>query len=136
MGQKGQKSMNPHVSTIVLGVEDFARAKQFYCDGLGCPIEREHGRFVLFKLGHGSDLALYRREALAEDVGVAADGAAFRGVTFSHVVDAATHVDQVMAQAKRSGAAIVKPAQSAQWGGYFGYFADPDGHLWKVATAR
>jgi len=90
---------------------------------------------VLFKLGDGSShLALYTRDALAADVGVAADGTGFRGVTFSFVLDSATRVDEVMAQAERAGATLVKPAQSARWGEYFGYFADPDGYLWKVAT--
>lgn len=127
--------MNPQVSAITLGVRDLGRAKRFYSDGLGCPIGQDQGGFVSFNLGSGSSaLALYQRDALADDAGVAAEGSGFSGVTLSYVVDSTARVDEVMAQAERAGGTIAKPAQSAQWGGYFGYFADPDGYLWKVAS--
>jgi catechol 2,3-dioxygenase-like lactoylglutathione lyase family enzyme len=112
------------------------RAKQFYGEGLGCRIENDYGVFVYFNLGEGSSpLGLYTREALARDAGVAAEGSGFSGVTLNYNVESSERVDEVMGTAERAGATIVRPAQKAQWGGYFGYFADPDGFLWKVASA-
>ncbi len=128
--------MNPQISAITLGVRDLNRAKQFYSEGLGCPIEQDQGGFVSFNLGNGSSaLALYQLDALAADAGVASDGSGFRGITLNYIVLSPERVDEVLAQAKRAGGKIAKPAQRAQWGGYFGYFADPDGYLWKVASA-
>ncbi|MGQ0549940.1 MAG: VOC family protein [Armatimonadota bacterium] len=128
--------MNPQISAVTLGVRDLNRAKQFYSEGLGCPIGQDQGGFVSFNLGNGSSaLALYTWDALAADAGVASDGSGFRGITLSYIVPSAERVDEVLAQAKRAGGKIAKPAQRAQWGGYFGYFADPDGYLWKVASA-
>ena len=128
--------MNPQISAITLGVRDLKRATQFYSEGLGCPIEQDQGGFVSFNLGNGSSaLALYTRDALAADAGVAADGSGFRGITLSYVVPTAERVDEMLAQAQRAGGTITKPAQRAQWGGYFGYFSDLDGYLWKVASA-
>jgi len=128
--------MNPQISVITLGARDMNRAKQFYSEGLGCRIEQDHGKFVSFNLGSGSSaLALYAWDALAADAGVAGDGSGFRGITLNYIVPSAERVDEVLAQAERAGATIVKPAQRAQWGGYFGYFSDPDGYLWKVASA-
>jgi predicted enzyme related to lactoylglutathione lyase len=127
--------MKPHVSVITLGVEDMDRAKKFYSEGLGWPIHQDYGEWVSFSLANGSSaLGLYPRETLAADAGVAAQGTGFPGVTFSHIVRSDERVDEVLAEAERAGGSIVKPAESAQWGGYFGYFADPDGYLWKVAT--
>jgi predicted lactoylglutathione lyase len=129
------KTMNPHVSFITLGVTDLQRAKQFYSDGLGCPIQPEHAGFVSFALGNGSSgLALYTWDALAADAGVAADGSGFSGITLSCLVATAENVDELLAKAKSAGGKIAKPAQIAQWSGYFGYFADPDGYLWKVVS--
>jgi catechol 2,3-dioxygenase-like lactoylglutathione lyase family enzyme len=128
--------MNPQVSAITLGVRDLNRAKKFYSEGLGCPIQQDQGGFVSFALGNGSSgLALYAWDALAEDAGVASDGSGFRGFTLSYIVSSAEPVDEMLAQAKRAGGKIAKPAQRAQWGGYFGYFSDPDGYLWKVASS-
>ncbi len=127
--------MNPGINAIVIGVEDMDRAKKFYGEGLGCPIEQDYPQFVLFKLGNGSsNLGLYPREALAAEAGVSPEGSGFSGVTWHHIVDSTARVDEVMAQAERAGAKVVKPAQKVQWG-YFGYFADPDGNLWKVASS-
>lgn len=128
--------MNAQISAITLGVRDLNRAKQFYTEGLGCSIEQDHAGFVSFNLGTGSSgLALYTWDALAADAGAAADGSGFRGVTLNYILPSAERVDEVLAQAEHAGGEIIKPAQSAQWGGYFGYFSDPDGHLWKVAAA-
>ena len=128
--------MNTQISAITLGVRDLNRAKQFYSEGLGCPIVQDHAGFVSFNLGTGSSgLALYTWDALAADAGVAADGSGFRGVTLNYILPSAERVDEVLAQAKQAGGEIIKPAQSARWGGYFGYFSDPDGYLWKVVAA-
>jgi catechol 2,3-dioxygenase-like lactoylglutathione lyase family enzyme len=127
--------MNPQISAITLGVSDVNRAKQFYSEGLGCPIEKDYPGFVSFNLGDGSSaLALYPWDALADDAGVASDGSGFRGITLNYIVPSTEQVDDVLAQAERAGGTIVTPAQRAPWGGYFGYFSDLDGYLWKVAS--
>ena len=128
-------AMNPHVSVITLGVRDLGRAKQFYCEGLGWPIRQEQSDWVCFSLGNGSSaLALYPWDALAEDAGVAPDDNGFRGVTFAYNVRSEDRVDAVLAEAERAGGATVQPPRQTDWGGYSGYFADPDGYLWEVAT--
>ena len=127
--------MNPHVSAITLGVRDVARAKQFYGEGLGWPIEQDYPQWVSFKMGEGSSVVnLYPREALAGDAGLPADGTGFCGVTLSYIVRSEDRVAEVLAEAERAGATIVKPAERSQWGGASGFFADPDGFLWKVAS--
>jgi uncharacterized protein len=124
------------VTTIMLGVEDLDRSKRFYGEGLGCAIEQDHPGFVKFSLGDGSSsLALYQREAAAQDAGVPAEGSGFRGVSFHYIVPSRDAVDEVMGNAVTAGGGVVKEAAAAQWGGYSGYFSDPDGHLWKVATS-
>jgi uncharacterized protein len=123
------------VTTIMLGVEDLARAKKFYAEGLGCEIAQDYPAFVSLSLGDGSSsLALYQREAAAADAGVPAEGSGFRGVSFHYIVDDRQTVDETMASAVAAGGEIVKAAAGAQWGGYSGHFSDPDGYLWKVAT--
>jgi catechol 2,3-dioxygenase-like lactoylglutathione lyase family enzyme len=122
------------VTTIMLGVEDVARSKQFYGEGLGCTIAEDHQTFVLFDLGEGSSsLALYEREAAAQDAGVSSKGSGFRGVSLHYIVDSRDEVDAVMAQAVQAGASVVQEVAATQWG-CFGYFSDADGYLWKVAT--
>jgi catechol 2,3-dioxygenase-like lactoylglutathione lyase family enzyme len=129
--------MKPHVSVITLGVRDLGRSRRFYAERLGWPIREEDHNWVCFSLGDGSStLALYPRDELAADAGVAAEGSGFRGVTLAYVVRSEERVDAVLAEAERAGAEIVKPAQPASWGGYSGYFADPDGYLWEVAKAE
>jgi len=124
------------VTTIMIGVRDLARARKFYAEGLGCAIDKDYPNFVSFSLGEGSSsLALYEWEAAAADAGVSPEGAGFRGVSFHYIVASRQAVDEVMSKAKAAGGAMVEAAAGAQWGGYFGYFADPDGHLWKVATS-
>jgi uncharacterized protein len=123
------------VTAIMLGVEDLARSKKFYAEGLGCPIAQDYPQFVSFNLGDGSSsLAFYEREAAAQDAGVSSEGSGFRGVSFHYVVPSSEAVDEVMANATAAGGEIVKEAAGSQWGGYFGYFSDPDGYLWKVAS--
>lgn len=128
--------MNPKISVVMLGVQDFNRAKQFYGEGLGCPVAQEYPGFVSFNLGEGSStLALYPWEAAADEAGMAPEGNGFRGVSLHCLVDSQERVDEVLGQAEQAGGTIVKPGRQAQWGGYFGYFSDPDGYLWKVASA-
>jgi hypothetical protein len=123
------------VTAIMIGVEDLARSKKFYGDGLGCAIDQDHPTFVSFNLGEGSSsLALYQREAAAQDAGVSAEGSGFRGVSFHFVVPSSDAVDEVMRDVVAAGGGVVKQAAASPWG-YFGYFSDPDGYLWKVAAA-
>ena len=123
-------------TTIMLGVKDLARSKQFYGEGLGCVIDQDYPNFVSIKLGAGSSsLALYEREAAAQDAGVSSEGSGFRGVSFHYIVSSREAVDEVMGKAAAAGGGVVKAAAAAQWGGYGGYFSDPDGYLWKVASA-
>ena len=129
--------MNPHISVLTLGVDDIDRAKEFYNKGLGWPIQQDHGQFVSFAPTAGSSaLALYPREVLAADAGLSSEGSGYRSFMLSYIVQSNNRVDAVLNEAEAAGATIVKPAQSAQWGGYFGYFADPDGNLWKVVSGR
>ena len=128
--------MSVKVSAIMIGVEDLARSKEFYGDGLGCTIDQDHPHFVSFNLGEGSSsLGLYQREAAAHDAGVSSEGSGFRGVSFHYIVSGSEAVDEVIGNAVAAGGSIVKKAEAAQWGGYSGYFSDPDGYLWKVASA-
>jgi uncharacterized protein len=127
--------MNPHVSVITLGVKDLNRAKEFYGKGLGWPIQQDYPQWVSFSLNGGSSaLGLYSWDALAGDAGVSASGSGFRGVTLSYLVRTEERVAEVLAEAVTAGGKIAKPAERAQWGGSSGYFTDPDGYLWKVAS--
>ena len=125
--------MEPRISIITLGVEDLERSTEFYLAGLGLPLRKESDRNIsFFDLGH-TRLALYPRESLAADAQVPADGNGFRSFTLAHNLRSPEEVDEVFAQALQAGAAAVKPPQKVIWGGYSGYFADPDGFLWEVA---
>ena len=127
--------MNPHVSVITLGVKDLAKAKQFYGKGLGWTAYQDYPQWVAFAINNGSSgLGLLAWDSLAGDAGVPPDGNGFRGVTLSYLVRSEDRVAEVLAEAERAGGKIVKPAERAQWGGSSGYFADPDGYLWKVAS--
>lgn len=124
--------MKPRISMITLGVTDLPRAINFYEQGLGLPKMDSSPEVAFFTL-HGSWLGLFGREALAQDAGVPAEGSGFSGVTLAHNVASEAEVEAVLAQAIAAGARLVKPGQPTAWGGYAGYFADPDGHLWEVA---
>ena len=127
--------MKPYVSVITLGVRDLGRARAFYADGLGWPIQQEDVNWVCFTLGDGSTaLALYPWDELAADAGVPADGSGFRGVTLAYVCRSEARVAALLVEAERAGGTIVRPGQRASWGGYNGYFADPEGYLWEVAA--
>ena len=124
--------MKPRINMITLGVADMERAIRFYEKGLGLKRMSFEGGAAFFKL-NGSWLSLYPWDALAEDATVSGNGTGFRGITLAHVVSSKEDVVKVLNQAVRSGAKLMKPAQDVFWGGYSGYFADPDGHLWEVA---
>ena len=127
--------MSLPVSAIMLGVKDLDRAKKFYAEGLGFKIDKDTPHFVSFSLGEGSpQLALYEWEAAAQDAGVPAEGSGFRGASFHLNPDSRDVVDETIRDAAAAGGSVVKEAAAAQWGGYYGYFSDPDGYLWKVTT--
>lgn len=124
--------IKPHISMITLAVRDLPAAIAFYEHGLGFPRMESPPEVAFFTLD-GTWLALYGRGALAEDATVSAAGEGFEGFTLAHNVASEREVDEVMAQAVTAGATLVKPPQKVFWGGYSGYFKDPDGHLWEVA---
>ena len=124
--------MKPRINMITLGVKDMEKAIQFYANGLGLPRMPFEGGVAFFVL-NGSWLSLYPWDALAEDATVNASSSGFRGITLAHVVASKEEVREILDQAVKSGGTLIKPAQDVFWGGYSGYFADPDGHLWEVA---
>jgi len=126
--------MKPKIAMITLGVNDIAGSLAFYRDGLGFQTHnyKDGDDMVMFRL-EGSWLGLYPRDKLAEDATVAEKGSGFRGVTLAHNVSSKDEADRVFAQALAAGAAPIKTPRDVFWGGYSGYFADPDGHLWEVA---
>lgn len=130
--------MKPRITVITLGVEDLERALRFYRDGLGFATggiigtEFEHGAVVFIELQAGLKLALWPRASLAQDSGLPLARPNPTELSLGHNVASREEVDAVMAQAQRAGAVIVKPAQATFWGGYAGYFQDPDQHLWEV----
>jgi len=130
--------MKPRLTVITLAVDDLERALAFYRDGLGLPTdgivgkEFDHGAVAFFDLRAGLKLALWPRQSLAHDTGLPQGEAAPTSVSLGHNVACRGEVNTVMEQARRAGASIVKPAGDTFWGGYAGYFHDPDGHLWEV----
>ena len=124
--------MKPRISMITLAVRDLATAVRFYEQGLGFPRMESPPEVAFFTL-NGSWLGLYGRESLAEDAEVSAEGEGFEGFTLAHNVGSEQEVDAVIAQALAAGATLAKKPQKVFWGGYSGYFRDPDGHLWEVA---
>ena len=129
--------MKPRITVLTLGVDDLERSVAFY-QGLGFPTkgiigrEFEHGAVAFFDLQAGLKLAIWPRESLAHDIGVAKTPRSATELSIGHNVRSEQEVDAVMQQAAACGATIVKPAHKTFWGGYGGYFADPDGHLWEV----
>ena len=124
--------MKPRLSLITLGVTDLDRSTAFYNEGLGWEIAWQADDVRFFRLATVV-LGLYPRDLLAKDANVPAEGSGFGGITLAHNVEDEGMVDTVLEEAKAAGGRIVKPAEKAFWGGYSGYFADPDGHLWEVA---
>lgn len=131
--------MEPRISLITLGVSDLERSVAFYRDGLGLPTdgiigqEFEHGAVAFFPLSGGLRLALWAQADLAFDAGLPAAPVSPTAFALAHNVGERSEVDAVMAAAGRAGARVVKPPQDTFYGGYAGYFQDPDGHLWEVA---
>jgi catechol 2,3-dioxygenase-like lactoylglutathione lyase family enzyme len=130
--------MKPRIAVLTIGVDDLQRALEFYRDGLGLATpgvvgqEFDHGAVVFFVLQGGLRLALWERKNIAHDAGMPQAGRSATEFTIGHNVRSREEVDAVMAQAARAGASLVKPAAATFWGGYGGYFQDPDGHLWEV----
>jgi catechol 2,3-dioxygenase-like lactoylglutathione lyase family enzyme len=131
--------MKPRIALVTLGVDDLERAVRFYRDGLGLPTqgivgqEFEYGAVAFFDLRGGLRLGLWPRENIARDTGLPVTPASATEFTIAHNVGSKEEVDAVMQQARHAGATIVKPARDTFWGGYAGYFQDPDGHVWEVA---
>jgi catechol 2,3-dioxygenase-like lactoylglutathione lyase family enzyme len=124
--------MEQRLSLVTLGVADLERSRRFYEDGLGWRRGNDHAEVVFFQIG-GAVLALFGREALEADARVPAAGSGFGGIVLAYNARTREEVDTVLAEAEAAGARILKPAENAFWGGYSGYFADPDGHPWEVA---
>jgi hypothetical protein len=131
--------VKPRVTLITLGVDDLDRSVRFYREGLGLETqgivgrEFEHGAVAFFELQAGLRLALWPRRSLSHDSGLPVAPPSATDFCLAHNVGLKAEVDAVMAQARAAGAVIVKPAQNTFWGGYAGYFQDPDQHLWEVA---
>jgi catechol 2,3-dioxygenase-like lactoylglutathione lyase family enzyme len=131
--------MKPRITLITLGVDDLERSVRFYRDGLGFSTqgivgtEFEHGAVAFFDLEAGLKLALWPRKSIAHDTGLALGKSTPTDFTIAHNVSSRNEVDAAMEEAARAGAVIVKPAHDTAWGGYAGYFQDPDAHVWEVA---
>jgi uncharacterized protein len=124
--------MEPRLTLITLGVADVARARKFY-EALGFKAGRASQDSVTFLDAGGVVLALFGRASLAEDASVADEPTGFAGIALAHNARSEADVDKAIAEAIAAGAKLIKPAAKTFWGGYSGYFADPDGHLWEVA---
>ncbi len=131
--------MKPRIKVITLGVNDLEKSLAFYREGLGLHSEGivgtefEYGAVVFFDLDDGLILALYPRTSLAKDAHISETPPSPTEFSIGHTVGSREEVDAVMEQARRAGALITKKAQDTFWGGYAGYFQDPDGHLWEIA---
>ncbi|MCX5568442.1 VOC family protein [Kaistia nematophila] len=122
----------PRLSIVTLGVANVQKARAFY-ESLGWQASAVSQEEIVFFQLSGVVLALFQRNALADDANVSPAGDGFRGVTLAHNVESEAEVDAALAHAENCGARIMKPATKVFWGGYSGYFSDPDGHLWEVA---
>ncbi|MBI4382773.1 MAG: VOC family protein [Nitrospinae bacterium] len=131
--------MKPRITLLTLGVDDLEKSLQFYRDGLGLPTqgivgqEFEYGAVAFFDLQNGLKLALWPRKSIARDSAIPLQSPSATELTIGHNVGSKTEVDAVMRQAEKAGARVGKPAEDTFWGGYAGYFQDPDGHLWEIA---
>ncbi|MBI1820849.1 MAG: VOC family protein [Nitrospirae bacterium] len=131
--------MKPRITMITIGVDDLEKSLRFYRDGLGLPTEGiigtefDHGAVVFFDLQSGLKLAIWPRRDIAYDAKILQTPSSPTELTIGHNVNSKAEVDAVMEQAKKAGAKITKPAGNTFWGGYAGYFQDPDDHLWEVA---
>jgi uncharacterized protein len=132
-------AMKPRITLLTLGVDDLERSVKFYRDGLGFATDGitgkqfEHGAVAFFDLQPGLKLAVFSRGDLAIDAGLVKSERSPTEFSIGHNVRSSAEVDAIMAQANAAGATIVKPAQKTFWGGYAGYFQDPDSHLWEIA---
>jgi catechol 2,3-dioxygenase-like lactoylglutathione lyase family enzyme len=130
--------MKPRITLLTICVDNLERSLAFYADGLGLPTEGivgrefEHGAVAFFDLEAGLKLAIWPRDSLANDTGLRKAAASSTEFSIGHNVRSEKEVEEVMQRAGRAGATIVKEAQKTFWGGYSGYFADPDGHLWEI----
>ncbi len=124
--------MEQRISVITLGVADLDRSRRFYEEGLGWRRSNQSDEIVFFE-ANGLIVALFPLDQLAADAQVPSVGEGFRGVTVAYCTRTQAEVAALLSQAEKAGARIVKPAQDVFWGGYSGYFADPDGHLWEIA---
>jgi hypothetical protein len=130
--------MQPRISVLTLGVDDLERSLVFYRDGLGFPTEGivgrefEHGAVAFFELAGGLKLAIWARGDIAHDTALPTADVSPTSFTIGHNVARKEEVDPIMERAQKAGATIVKPAQDTFYGGYAGYFSDPNGHLWEV----
>jgi catechol 2,3-dioxygenase-like lactoylglutathione lyase family enzyme len=131
--------MKPRIKVITLGVSDLEKSLTFYRDGLGLPTkgiigtEFEDGAAVFFNMNDDLILALYPKAALAKDARISVSPPSPTDLSIGHIVGSKAEVDAVMKQAEKAGAKITDPAHDRFWGGYSGYFQDPDGHLWEIA---
>jgi uncharacterized protein len=131
--------MKPRIKVLTLGVSDLEKSLAFYRDGLGLPTngiigqEFEDGAVVFFNMNDDLILALYPTASLAKDAKITATQARLGAVSIGHIVESKDAVDALMKEAEHAGAVITDPAHDRFWGGYSGYFHDPDGHLWEIA---
>lgn len=124
--------MKSRISMVSLGVKDLERSVRFYRDGLRFPMLDSPPGVAFFKL-NGTWLGLSDRDSLAKDAGVSPEGNGYSGINLAHNVTSEREVSEVLEQAVAAGATLIKTAQKADWGGFHGYFQDPDGHIWEVA---
>jgi catechol 2,3-dioxygenase-like lactoylglutathione lyase family enzyme len=125
--------MAGYVSLITVGVRDVERARRFYVDDLGFQAAAVGDEHTIFLRAGSVVISLWQRDQLEAEVGLSAGESGFGGITLAQNLPSKTAVDEMLARAEAAGGRIVKPAEDMVWGGYSGYFADPDGHLWEVA---
>jgi len=125
--------MDPWISLMTLGVRDIERSRRFYRDGLGWPMSAASSDDVAFFRTGGVVLALYKRELLAADANLSPEGSGFSGIGLAHNVATRELVDAALEAAVAAEGTLLKPGAAVEWGGYTGYFADPDGFLWEIA---